>query len=259
MGRLEGRKALVTGGAQGIGRACAEAFAREGADVALVDIDAAGVEAAAREIAAATGRKTLAITCDIADAQAARAAVARAAAELGVIDLLLNNAGMLRAGDILTATLEDFDRVMAVNLRAGFVIGQAVAQGMVGAGAKGAIINMSSINAVMAIPGQLPYVTSKGAINQLTKVMALGLAPHGIRVNAIGPGTIATEILKGVMTDDDARRGVLSRTPLKRFGEPEEIGRVAVFLASEDASYMTGQTIYPDGGRLALNYTVAVD
>jgi NAD(P)-dependent dehydrogenase (short-subunit alcohol dehydrogenase family) len=102
-------------------------------------------------------------------------------------------------------------------------------------------------------------VTSKGAINQLTKTMALGLADHGIRVNAIGPGTIATDILKGVLKDEAAKKGVLARTPLKRFGEPGEIGRVAVFLASDDASYMTGQTIYPDGGRLALNYTVAVD
>ena len=118
---------------------------------------------------------------------------------------------------------------------------------------------MSSINAVLAIPNQVAYVTSKGGINQLTKAMALGLAPYGIRVNAIGPGTIVTDILKGVMENDEARHRVLQRTPLKRFGEPEEIGRVAVFLASEDASYMTGQTIYPDGGRLALNYTVAVD
>ena len=122
----------------------------------------------------------------------------------------------------------------------------------------GAIINMSSINAVMAIPAQLAYVTSKGALAQLTKAMALGLAPHGIRVNAIGPGTIATDILKGVMTDDQAKNRILSRTPLGRFGEPEEIAKVAVFLAGDDASYITGQTIYPDGGRLALNYTVPV-
>jgi hypothetical protein len=183
--------------------------------------------------------------------------VQQAGEALGVIDILVNNAGILKPGDILTTTLEDFDAVLAVNVRAVFVIGQAVAQALVAAGKPGAIINMSSVNAVLAIPGQLPYVTSKGAINQLTKTMALGLAEHGIRVNAIGPGTIATEILKGVFKDEAAKRGVLARTPLKRIGEPREIGRVAVFLASEDASYMTGQTIYPDGGRLALNYTVA--
>ena len=201
----------------------------------------------------------VALQSDLADADAARGVVAKTIEALGGLDILVNNAGMLIGGDILTAKVEDFDRVLAVNLRAGFVIGQAAAQHMVAAGVKGSIINMSSINAVMAIPGQIAYVTSKGGLNQLTKAMAMGLAAHGIRVNAIGPGTIETEILKGVMAGGDALKGMLARTPLKRMGQPREIGRVAVFLASEDASYMTGQTIYPDGGRLALNYTVAVD
>jgi glucose 1-dehydrogenase len=123
----------------------------------------------------------------------------------------------------------------------------------------GAIVNMSSVNAVMAIPNQVPYVVSKGGINQLTKVMALALAPHGIRVNAIGPGTILTELARtAVLGNREAERKILSRTPLGRLGEPEEVARVAAFLASDDASYITGQTIYPDGGRLALNYTVPV-
>lgn len=257
--KLEGRIALVTGAAGGIGLACARELAKEGADVALLDVNADGVRDAATAIAAETGRRAIGLACDVADADAARAAVAQASGALGVIDILVNNAGILKPGDILTTTLEDFDAVMAVNVRAAFVIGQAVAQALVAAGKPGSIINMSSVNAVLAIPGQVPYVTSKGAINQLTKTMALGLAGHGVRVNAIGPGTIATEILKGVFKDEAAKRGVLARTPLGRIGEPEEIGRVAVFLASNDSSYMTGQTLYPDGGRLALNYTVAVD
>jgi NAD(P)-dependent dehydrogenase (short-subunit alcohol dehydrogenase family) len=123
---------------------------------------------------------------------------------------------------------------------------------------KGAIVNMSSANAVLAIANQVPYVTSKGAVGQLTKVMALALADKGVRVNAIGPGSILTELLKVVMSDDAARRRILSRTPMGRCGEPAEIAKVALFLASDEASYITGQTIYPDGGRLALNYTVAV-
>jgi NAD(P)-dependent dehydrogenase (short-subunit alcohol dehydrogenase family) len=118
---------------------------------------------------------------------------------------------------------------------------------------------MSSINAVVAIPNHVPYCVSKGGVDQLTKVMALSLAPHGIRVNAIGPGSIMTDILKAVATDREAKRRIFARTPLGRIGDPDEIAAVAVFLASADASYITGQTIYADGGRLPLNYTVPVD
>jgi NAD(P)-dependent dehydrogenase (short-subunit alcohol dehydrogenase family) len=122
----------------------------------------------------------------------------------------------------------------------------------------GAIINMTSINARVAIPNQVPYCVSKGGLDQLTKVMALSLAPHGVRVNAIGPGSIMTDILKAVGADREAKRRILSRTPLGRIGEPEEIASIAVFLACADSSYMTGETIYADGGRLALNYVVPV-
>ena len=257
--RLAGRCALITGAAGGIGLGCAEAFAEEGCDLVLLDLDEAKVAAVAADLAGRSGRTVHALACDLADAEAARMAVIRAAALLGRIDVLVNNAGVLAAGDILDASLEDFDRVLAVNLRAPFVVGQTVARHMVDARIKGSIINMSSINAVLAIPNQIAYVTSKGGLSQMTKAMALALAPHGVRVNAIGPGTVVTDILKGVMQDEAARRRVLQRTPLGRFGEPEEIGRVAVFLACEDSSYMTGQTLYPDGGRLALNYTVPVE
>jgi len=141
----------------------------------------------------------------------------------------------------------------------GALAGQAAARQMVKQGGGGAIINMSSVNAVVAIPNQVPYVVSKGAINQLTKVMALSLAAHGIRVNGIGPGTILTELAKtAVLGNRESERKILSRTPMGRMGEPDEIAQVAVFLASDAASYMTGQTLYPDGGRLALNYTVPV-
>jgi len=178
---------------------------------------------------------------------------------LGGLDVLVNAAGILLASHTHETSLELWNRVLAVNLKSMFLCGQAVARTMVKAGVRGAIVNMSSANAVLAIPNQVPYVVSKGGINQLTKVMAVALAPHGIRVNAIGPGTILTELSKqAVLTDDAARRKILSRTPLGRCGEPEEVAAVAAFLASDDASYLTGQTIYPDGGRLALNYTVPV-
>jgi glucose 1-dehydrogenase len=152
--------------------------------------------------------------------------------------------------------------VLRVNLKGSFLAGQTAAKELVRqakAGREpGNIINMSSVNSVVAIPNQVPYSVSKGGIQQLTKVMALSLASHGIRVNAIGPGSIATEILAGIAKDKAAKKRLLSRTPLQRIGGPEEIASVAAFLASDDASYITGETIFPDGGRLALNYLVDV-
>jgi NAD(P)-dependent dehydrogenase (short-subunit alcohol dehydrogenase family) len=152
--------------------------------------------------------------------------------------------------------------VLRTNLKGAFLVGQAAARRMVAqvkAGKPpGAIINMSSINAVVAIPNQVPYCVSKGGLAQLTKVMALSLAPYGIRANAIGPGSIMTDILKAVGTDREAKRRILARTPLGRIGEPEEIAAIAVFLAGQDSSYITGQTLYADGGRLGLNYVMPV-
>jgi NAD(P)-dependent dehydrogenase (short-subunit alcohol dehydrogenase family) len=177
----------------------------------------------------------------------------------GQIDILVNNAGVTHAADFLDVTEDDFDRVMRINLKSMFLCGQAAARQMVKRQQGGCIINMSSVNSELAIPNQVPYVVSKGGINQLTRVMALNLAPHGIRVNGIGPGTILTELAKkAVLGSAEARRTILSRTPLGRCGEPEEVAAIAAFLASGDASYMTGQTLFVDGGRMALNYTVPV-
>jgi NAD(P)-dependent dehydrogenase (short-subunit alcohol dehydrogenase family) len=182
--------------------------------------------------------------------------------EFGALDVLVNNAGIIHTADFLDIGEADFDRVLRVNLKGAFLVGQAAARQMVtqvkAGRTPGTVINMSSINAVLAIPNQVPYCVSKGGLAQLTKVMSLSLAPHGIRVNAIAPGSIMTDILKGVATDRAAKQRLLSRTPLGRIGDPDEVAAVAAFLASDDASYITGQTIFPDGGRLALNYTVPV-
>jgi glucose 1-dehydrogenase len=254
MKRLQDRIAIVTGAARGIGFACAQRFAAEGATVVLADRDEAAGSAAAATISGATF-----VRADVSRKAEVDALVAQTLARHGRIDLLVNNAGITHACDFLDLAEEDFDRVLAVNLKSMFLCGQAAARAMVKGAIRGSIVNMSSANAVVAIPNQVPYTVSKGGINQLTKVMAVALAPHGIRVNAIGPGTILTELSKqAVLTDDAARRKILSRTPLGRCGEPEEVAAVAAFLASDDASYLTGQTIYPDGGRLALNYTVPV-
>jgi NAD(P)-dependent dehydrogenase (short-subunit alcohol dehydrogenase family) len=254
--RFAGKGVIVTGAARGIGRACALAFAAEGARVVVADIDAAGGEAAVAAIGERGGTGT-AVACDVGDAAQACALVASARAWAGSVDVLVNNAGILRTADVLDVTEADFDAVLRVNLKGAFLVARAAARAMVACGG-GAIVNMSSVNGVLAIPSQLPYCVSKGGLDQLTRVLALGLADRGVRVNAIGPGSIMTELLKVVMHDDAARQRILSRTPLGRCGAPEEVARLALFLASEDASYMTGQVVYIDGGRLPLNYTVPV-
>jgi NAD(P)-dependent dehydrogenase (short-subunit alcohol dehydrogenase family) len=252
-----GKSVLVTGAATGIGRACAEAFASAGAFVTLADVNRVGVEQAAGEIAAGGARAVASVGDVGSDDDAARLIEGHLEAADG-LDVLINNAGIVATGGILDLDSASFDRVMRVNLRAAFVMTQLAARAMVARGIRGAIINMSSLNAELAIANQVAYVASKGGLNQLTRAAALGLAEHGIRVNAIGPGSIMTDLLRTVMADEAGRRRILSRTPLGRVGEPHEVARVALFLASDMASYITGQTIYPDGGRAALNYTVPV-
>jgi NAD(P)-dependent dehydrogenase (short-subunit alcohol dehydrogenase family) len=249
MARLAGKRAVITGAAQGIGKAIATRFAAEGAELVLADIDQPRVEALAAELGAT------ALRCDVAKKAEIERLFAEVAARWGGLDVLVNNAGITHACELDDLTEDDFDRVFAVNLKSALWATQAAARLM---GEGSAVINMSSVNAVLAIPNQIPYVVSKGAMKQLTNVTALALAARGIRVNAIGPGSIMTEMMRGILTDRAAEDRVLSRTPLGRFGEPDEIAAVALFLASEDSSYLTGQTIYPDGGRLGLNYTVAV-
>jgi NAD(P)-dependent dehydrogenase (short-subunit alcohol dehydrogenase family) len=258
---LKDKVAIVTGGARGIGNAIARRFLREGARVVVADMDdARGGAAVAKELGG-TGALRY-VRCDVGDAASVAALLKETVTACGPIDVLVNNAGVLAARDFLDLEEAEFDRVLRTNLKGSFLCGQAVARHMVERvkrGEKaGAIVNMSSVNAVFAIANQVPYSISKGGINQLTKVMALSLAPHGIRVNAIGPGSINTEMLAATIADSAARGRILSRTPLGRIGEPAEIAAIAVFLASDEASYITGQTIYADGGRLPLNYTVPV-
>lgn len=248
-GRLAGKRAVITGAAQGIGQAIAEAFVAEGAELLLADIDADSLAATAAEL----GQEG--IVLDVSRKAEIERLIAQVAARWGGLDILVNNAGVTHAAELDDLTEEDFDRVFSTNLKSALWATQAAARLMPPGSA---IVNMSSVNAVLAIPNQIPYTVSKAALKQLTNVTALALAPKGIRVNAIGPGSIMTEMLAGIMNDAAAENRILSRTPLGRCGEPAEVAAVALFLASSESSYITGQTIYPDGGRLGLNYTVPV-
>ncbi|THC45048.1 SDR family NAD(P)-dependent oxidoreductase [Massilia sp. Mn16-1_5] len=251
--KLENKIALVTGASQGIGLACAQRLVREGARVMLADVRPEVAEAAA-----ALGEAARFFVADVSQKSDVDALFQATFDAFGRVDILVNNAGVTHAADFLDLQEEDFDRVLRVNLKSMFLCSQAAARDMVKR-QDGCIINMSSVNAELVIPNQVPYVISKGGVNQLTRVAAVSLAQHGIRVNAIGPGTILTELAKqAVLSSPEARHTILSRTPLGRCGEPEEVAAIAAFLASDDASYMTGQTLYADGGRLPLNYTVPV-
>lgn len=251
--RLVNRRILVTGAARGLGLAIAQRCVAEGAHVMLADVLPEG-EARAAEL----GDAAAFIDCDVTSRDAIAAAIAATVARFGGLDGLVNNAGIAPKGDIFTETPEQYDRVIATNLTAAFHATQLAVPHMQAAGG-GVIVNMSSVNALLTIPTLLAYNVAKGGLNQLTRNTAVALAPHKIRVVGIGPGTILTELAKNaVMADAAARTQIMSRTPLGRAGEPEEIAAIAAFLLSDEASYITGETLYADGGRLALNYTVPV-
>ena len=253
--RFAGKVAVVTGAARGIGRATAERFLSEGASVVLGDIVAAGLAATVAEL----GPKAAGLVTDVARKEQIDALVAHAVASFGRLDVMVNNAGIAVVRDYLDVTPEEFDRVIGINLKGAFMGTQAAARQMIAQGQGGVIINMSSINSGLANPNLATYAISKGGMNQVTSTAAVSFAPHGIRVCGVGPGTIDTEMIRGPFTNRAGGNDViLSRTPIGRLGRASEIASVVAFLASDDASYFTGETIYPDGGRRILNYTVPV-
>jgi len=241
--RLDGRRALVTGASRGLGRACAAALAEAGARVVLAARGRDELERVAAEIAAAGGTaETLAL--DIADVERS----AEALAALGPVDILVNNAGGNRPAPLLEVTVEDFDAVMGINVRGAYFCAQAVARQMVAAGQGGVIINMSSQMGHVGGPRRTVYCATKHAIEGMTKAMAMDLAPHGIRVNALAPTFISTPMTRPFLDDPVFREDTMSRIALGRLGELPDVMGAVVFLASDAASLITGTSLLIDGG-----------
>jgi glucose 1-dehydrogenase len=249
MNRLEGKSAIVTGAAQGIGLAIASRFAEEGARVLLADINRSALEEAAQRL----GQPC--VDVDVSQRRDIERMVTTAVREFGQIDILVNNAGIFRSTPLLSVTEEEFDRVMAVNLKSALFAIQAVAPHMIPR-RSGSIVNVASVAAVLAAPGTTSYCVSKAGLVQLTNVAAIELAPHGVRVNALGPGTFDTDMSQGAYSDGTLENRILPRTPLGRLGRPEEAAGIALFLATDDSSYLTGKTLFADGGRMGLNLTL---
>ncbi len=243
--RLKDRKAIVTGAGRGIGRAIALAFAREGADVVVCDVNYAAVQAVARDLEA-TGRRIVPIAVDVTRKAQVDAMAARAAEAFGRVDILVNNAGVIRDAMLHKMTEEDFDQVIAVHLKGAWLCCRAVVAGM-RERQFGRIINMSSISGKVGNAGQTNYSAAKAGIVGLTKAAALELARHNITVNAIQPGFIDTEMTRAI--PDGPRQESIARIPMERAGQPEDVAGVALFLASDEAAYVTGAVLEVAGGR----------
>ena len=251
MGRVDGKVALVAGSGGGIGGAGAAGLAREGAAVLCADIDAAAAEATAARISDAGGRAN-AFALDVRDRPAVDAAVTAAVSGFGRLDVLLDCAGVSQTASFLDLDPDEWNRVVAVNLTGMFHLGQAAAQQMVRQGSGGSIINVTSQLAEVARPERAAYVASKGGGRSLTQAMALELAPHGIRVNAIAPGPTLTGLTRSSYADPERRRATIAQIPLGRLGEPEDIVGAILFLASDGSRWVTGSTVTVDGGYLVL-------
>ena len=254
--KLAGRVAVVTGAARGIGRATAERLLGEGARVVFSDIDEETLRATAK--AQGPADRVFAARADVSRKADVDRLVDAAGDKFGAIDIMVNNAGIAPVVDFLDVTEELLGRVLDINLKGAFYGTQAAARRMIAQGRGGVIINMSSINSGLANPNVAPYAISKGGMNQVTSTAAVAFAPHRIRVVGVGPGTIMTDMVAGAFVQSAGHHAILSRTPLGRYGEPFEVAGVVAFLASDDASYITGETVYVDGGRRVLNYVVPV-
>ena len=262
--KLKGRVAVITGGASGLGRATAERFAAEGADLVLADLNARAGEEAAAAISADSGRQVAFFELDVTDEEKTEALMRHAVDAFGRLDVALAAAGVSSAGYIsgqVTVRIDDpetnylinkpaadWRRVLDINLTGVMLTARAAAQAMIGLGSPGSIINIASVAGRVPLAGAAEYSVSKAGVIMLTQVLGRELADHGIRVNAIGPGFIETPMTAGIRQDPEGLEMVMAMTPMQRFGQPSEVASTALFLASDESSYFTGQTLFPGGG-----------
>ena len=248
--RLDGKVALVTGGARGLGRVIADALASAGADIAITARHTESAHEAAEVIATTSRRKAIGLAANVTQRSSVEAMVAQVLKTLGQLDILVNNAGVNIRGPIEELSEDDWDTVIDTNLKGPWLCCRAVAPVMKRQ-KSGRVINVSSMLGEISMPGRSPYASSKGGLTLLTKTLALEWAKDGINVNALCPGPFATEINTPLLNDPAARAQMEANVPLARWGDPVELGPAAVFLASEASSFMTGATLFIDGGYTA--------